>query len=124
MDFAFNEEQQELRSTARGFLAERSGPEQVRRAMESELGYDPELWKQIASELGWTAVTIPEAYGGLGLGYVELVALLEEMGGALLCAPFFSSVCLGANCNSVSPHRQRCGLRTTGSPRDQPICSY
>ncbi len=97
MDFAFNEEQRELRSTARGFLAERSGPEQVRRAMESELGYDPELWKQIASELGWTAVTIPEAYGGLGLGYVELVALLEEMGGALLCAPFFSSVCLGAN---------------------------
>ena len=97
MDFAFNPEQQELRSTARSFLAERSGPEQVRRAMESELGYDPKLWNQIASELGWTAVTIPEAYGGLGLGYVELVGLLEEMGGALLCAPFFSSVCLGAN---------------------------
>ena len=65
--------------------------------MESEAGYDPDLWKRIASELGWTAVTIPEAYGGLELGYVELVALLEEMGAALLCAPFFSSVCLGAN---------------------------
>jgi alkylation response protein AidB-like acyl-CoA dehydrogenase len=97
MDFAFNAEQEELRATARDFLLERAGPEQVRRAMESELGYDPELWKQIASDLGWPAVTVPEAYGGLGLGYVELVALLEEMGGALLCAPFFSSVCLGAN---------------------------
>jgi alkylation response protein AidB-like acyl-CoA dehydrogenase len=97
MDFAFNEEQQELRSIARAFLEEHSAPEAVRQAMESELGYDPQLWKQIGAELGWTSVTIPEEYGGLGLGYVELVALLEVAGGALLCAPFFSSVCLAAN---------------------------
>ena len=95
MRVAFTEEQEELRASARGFLAQHSSPEQVRRAMQSELGYDPEVWKRIASELGWPAVTIPEEYGGLGLGPVELVALLEEMGGALLCAPFFSSVCLG-----------------------------
>jgi alkylation response protein AidB-like acyl-CoA dehydrogenase len=97
MDFAFNEEQEELRSSAHGFLADHSGSEQVRQAMESELGYDPQVWKQIGTELGWTSVIVPEEYGGLGLGYVELIALMEIMGGALLCAPFFSSVCLAGN---------------------------
>ncbi len=97
MDFRFNEEQEELRASARAFLEEESSSEQVRSASESELGWDPELWGRLAGELGWTAVQIPEAYGGLGLGYVELVALLEIMGERLLCAPFFSSICLGAN---------------------------
>ena len=97
MDFAMNEEQEELRSMARGFLAECSSSEQIRQAMESELGYDPEVWKRIGSELGWPAVVIPEEYGGLGLSYIELVALMEVMGEAVLCAPFFSSVCLGGN---------------------------
>ncbi len=97
MNFAFTEEQEELRSAARAFLADHSSPQQVRQAMESKLGYDAEVWKRIAAELGWTAVAIPEEYGGLALGPVELIALLEVMGEALLCAPFFSSVCLGAN---------------------------
>jgi alkylation response protein AidB-like acyl-CoA dehydrogenase len=60
-------------------------------------GFDPALWKRVAQELGWTAVIIPEEYGGLGLSYVELIALMEEMGAALLCAPFFATVCLAAN---------------------------
>ena len=97
MDFAFTEEQEELRASARDFLAAHSSSEQVRTAMQSELGYDPQVWKQIGAELGWPSVIIPEEFGGLGLGYVELIALLEGMGSALLCAPFFSSVCLGAN---------------------------
>ncbi len=97
MDFAFNEEQEELRSMAQAFLEDNSGSEQIRKAMESELGYEPEVWKQIGAELGWTSVHIPEEYGGLGMSYVELVALMEIMGARLLCAPFFSSVCLGAN---------------------------
>jgi alkylation response protein AidB-like acyl-CoA dehydrogenase len=97
MDFTFNEEQEELRSIATSFLEDNSAPEQVRQAMESELGYDLQLWKQIGAELGWTSVIIPEEYGGLGLSYVELIALMEVMGSALLCAPFFSSVCLGGN---------------------------
>jgi alkylation response protein AidB-like acyl-CoA dehydrogenase len=97
MDFSFDEEQQQLRETARAFLDEHSDSERVRVAMDSELGYDPQVWKQIGAELGWTAVTIPDAYGGLDLTAVELVALLEVMGESLLCAPYFSSVCLGAN---------------------------
>ena len=97
MRFAFTEEQDALRATARAFLAEHSASEPMRRAMQSELGYSPELWKTISMELGWPAVSVPEVYGGLGLGAVELAALLEAMGEVLLCAPFFSSVCLGAN---------------------------
>ena len=97
MRFAFNEEQEELRRAARRFLTDYSSPPQVRQAMASAAGYDPEVWQRIGTELGWTSIIVPEAYGGAGLTYVELIALMEEMGGALLCAPFFSSVCLAAN---------------------------
>jgi alkylation response protein AidB-like acyl-CoA dehydrogenase len=107
MRFAFTDEQEELRATARAFLAEHSASEQVRAGMQSELGFSPELWKRIATELGWPAVSIPEEYGGLGLGPVELCALLEVMGEALLCAPFFSTVCLGANALLVAASEEQ-----------------
>ncbi|MCA9510211.1 MAG: acyl-CoA/acyl-ACP dehydrogenase [Myxococcales bacterium] len=97
MNFAFTEEQQELRETARAFLAEHASSERVRAAMESERGWDDALWRQLGSELGWTAVHIPEEYGGLGLGYVELVALLEIMGEHLVCSPYFATLAFGAN---------------------------
>ncbi|MEM9177002.1 MAG: acyl-CoA dehydrogenase family protein [Myxococcota bacterium] len=97
MDFRFSEEQEELGSIARSFLEEASGPEQIRAAMESELGYDPDVWKQIGTELGWACVHIPEEYGGLGLGYVDLVVLLEASGEHVLCSPFFATVALAAN---------------------------
>jgi len=97
VNFAFTEEQQELRATARAFLAKACDAAAVRTAMESALGYDEKLWAQIAGELGWTAVVVPESCGGLGLSWVELVALQEVIGEALAPSPFFASVCLGAN---------------------------
>ncbi len=97
MHFSFTEDQHALRESARAFLADHSSSARVRAAMESELGYDAQLWQRIAAEMGWTAITVPEQHGGLGLGYIELIALLEEMGAHLLCAPFFESVCFGAN---------------------------
>ncbi len=96
MEFRFTEEQQMIRETAEAFLREQSDSAAVRRAMASEQGFDPALWATVAGEMGWSAMHIPESCGGLGLGVVELVALMEEMGKRLLCAPFFSSVCLGA----------------------------
>jgi len=62
--------------------------------MQDESGYDQQLWRRISNELGWPALTIPEEYGGLGLGCVDLVALMEVMGEALLASPFFATVCL------------------------------
>jgi alkylation response protein AidB-like acyl-CoA dehydrogenase len=97
MHFAFNEEQEELRRAARTFLADHSSPEKVRAAMASDDGFDRDVWRRIGQELGWPAILVPEEYGGLGLTYVELIALLEEMGAALLCSPFLSTVCLAGN---------------------------
>lgn len=97
MDFAFNEEQNELRSMAESFLEEYSSSKKVREAMVSERGYDTEVWNKIGSELCWTSVLVPEAYGGLGLSWVEVVALMEKMGESLLCSPFFSTVCLAGS---------------------------
>ncbi len=97
MEFAFTEEQKMIRDTAESFLAEVSTSEAIRSAMETELGYDPNLWNTLCNEMYWQAVTIPEQYGGLGLGYVELVALMEQMGRFLLCSPYFATVCLATN---------------------------
>jgi alkylation response protein AidB-like acyl-CoA dehydrogenase len=94
--FAFSEEQQELRSTAARFLEEKSSSATVRELMESDTGFDEGTWKQMA-DLGWLGMAIPEEYGGVGFGFVELLVLLEEMGKKLLPAPFVSSVLFGAN---------------------------
>lgn len=97
MEFRFTEEQEMIRDTAQAFLAEVSTSEAVRKAMATESGYDAELWQRICAEMYWQAIHIPEQYGGMGLGYVELVAMLEQMGRYLLCSPFYSTVCLAAN---------------------------
>ncbi len=97
MEFKFTEEQEMIRDTADAFLAEVSTSAAVRTAMATELGYAPELWSRITREMFWQAIHIPEEYGGMGLGYVELVAMLEQMGRYLLCAPFYSTVCLATN---------------------------
>jgi len=97
MEFSFSEDQAELRRAARRFLEVASSEERVRTAMETEQGYDSATWEQLSEELAWTALTIPEEYGGLGMSYLDLHPLMEEMGRALLCSPFFSTICLGAN---------------------------
>lgn len=86
-----------IRDSAQAFLAEISSSQAIRNAMASEQGFEEKIWQRICGEMYWQAIHIPEEYGGLGLGYVELVVLLEQMGRYLLCSPFFSTVCLGAN---------------------------
>lgn len=107
MHFSFSEEQQMIRATAEAFLAEKSTSAAVRRAMVTERGYDPQLWQSICEDMYWQAMTIPEAHGGLGLGYVELVATLEQMGRYLLCAPFYASVCLATNALLVAASEEQ-----------------
>jgi alkylation response protein AidB-like acyl-CoA dehydrogenase len=97
MNFAFSEEQDELRRAVRRFLQEKSPETEVRRLMETTEGYDPAVWAQMADQLGLQSLTIPEEFGGSGFSYVELIVVLEEMGAALLCAPYFSTVALAAN---------------------------
>jgi alkylation response protein AidB-like acyl-CoA dehydrogenase len=97
MNFAFSEEQDELRRAVSRFLAEKSPETEVRRLMETTEGYDPAVWEQMAQQLGLMSLTIPEEFGGAGFSYVELIVVLEEMGSVLLCAPYFSTVALAAN---------------------------
>ncbi|MBV8386894.1 MAG: acyl-CoA dehydrogenase family protein, partial [Acidimicrobiia bacterium] len=97
MNFAFSEEQEELRRTVRAFLEQKSPSAEVRRLMETEEGYDPAVWEQMGSQLGLQGLAIPEEYGGSGYSYVELIVVLEEMGRALLAAPYFATVALAAN---------------------------
>ncbi len=97
MNFAFSDEQEQLRSFVRGFLEEKSSESAVREQMASEIGYDQAVWQQMANQMGLQALAIPEEYGGQGFGFLEQVVVLEEMGRALLCSPYFSSCVLGAN---------------------------
>jgi alkylation response protein AidB-like acyl-CoA dehydrogenase len=97
MNFAFSDEQEELRRSVRRFLQEKSPSAEVRRLMETTEGFDQAVWDQMANQLGLQALAIPEEYGGAGFTHVELTVVFEEMGAALLCAPYFSTVALGAN---------------------------
>ncbi len=96
MKFNFTDEQQEFRSVLRRFLEDKSPTTEVRRLMETDEGCDPEVWRQLSQELGLTAIHIPESYGGQGFGVGELAIAVEEMGRALLCAPYFASTVLAA----------------------------
>ncbi|HET7524264.1 MAG TPA: acyl-CoA dehydrogenase family protein [Acidimicrobiales bacterium] len=102
MNFAFSEEQEELRKAVRRFLEDKSPEAEVRRLMDTTDGYDPAVWSQMADQLGLQGLIIPEEFGGSGYSYVELIVVLEEMGRSLLCAPYFSSVALAANLLLVS----------------------
>jgi alkylation response protein AidB-like acyl-CoA dehydrogenase len=97
MKFSFTDEQEQIRAMVRRFLAEQSPTTEIRRLMATDNGWERAGWQRLSSELGLTSVHIPEAYGGQGLGFVELAIVLEEMGRALLCAPYFASVALAAN---------------------------
>jgi alkylation response protein AidB-like acyl-CoA dehydrogenase len=97
VNFAFSEEQDQLRDSVRKFLEAKSPESEVRRLMETTEGYDPAVWSQMAHELGLQSLHLPEAHGGQGFTFVELGIVLEEMGRVLMCAPYFSTVCLAAN---------------------------
>lgn len=96
MDFAFNDEQREIQSAAKRWLEEHASLDRVVELAESDKGFSRDEYAQMA-ELGWTGLQIPEEYGGVGLGFVELVVVLEQMGSVLHPSPFFASVCLAAN---------------------------
>jgi alkylation response protein AidB-like acyl-CoA dehydrogenase len=95
--FAPTDEQRQLQQLVRKFCEAKSPIAEVRGLMDTEDGFDAAVWSQLGSELGLQSLAIPEAYGGAGYTLIEQCLALEEMGRALLCAPFFSSIVLGAN---------------------------
>ncbi len=94
MDLGFTEEQEMLRKTARDFLQTECPTTLVKEMADDEQGYTTELWGKMA-ELGWMGLALPEEYDGMGMSFLDLSVLLEEMGRACLPGPFFSTVVLG-----------------------------
>ncbi|MBV9411227.1 MAG: acyl-CoA dehydrogenase family protein, partial [Acidimicrobiia bacterium] len=90
MELEFSEDQQELRSSVRAFL-DRECPMTLVRSVVEKGAPPDELWAQMV-ELGWPALTIPEDFGGLGLGFIELAVVAEELGRAVAPGPFLASV--------------------------------
>ncbi|OBK81014.1 acyl-CoA dehydrogenase family protein [Mycobacterium sp. 1164985.4] len=84
----------DLREAVRDFLTARSPSSAVRTAMDSAQGYDERVWRELTADLGLAAIAVPEEFGGADAGLPELAVVFEEMGAALLCAPFLSTVAL------------------------------
>ncbi|HXZ84550.1 MAG TPA: acyl-CoA dehydrogenase family protein [Myxococcota bacterium] len=95
MDFGFSEEQDLLRAEVRKLLDARCPLAEVRKLMETASGYSAELWSELA-QLGWLGLTIPEGFGGAGLGWVDLVVLLQETGRSLFPSPLLSTTLAAA----------------------------
>ena len=95
MDLDFTQEQDMLRTSARDFLTTECDKAKVRKLEEDEKGYSPEIWSKMA-ELGWQGLMIPDKYEGMGMGFMDLVVVLEEIGRNILPSPFFATVVLGA----------------------------
>ena len=86
MFFDFSKEQYMARDSARDFLARQMPTSRLRQLLATDTGFDRSVWRGLG-DLGWTAVLVPEAHGGLGLGFLDLALLLEESGRALLPGP-------------------------------------
>jgi alkylation response protein AidB-like acyl-CoA dehydrogenase len=96
MQFGLSESQEFLKDSARNFFAGECPSAEMRRLMETDTAYDASLWSKLTDQ-GYTGIIFPEEYGGVGLGKVELMLLMEETGRALLPGPFFSTVVLAGS---------------------------
>lgn len=97
MEFRLTDEQYMVRESAQAFLADVSSTVHVRNAMVQAASYDPEVWQRLCNELCLQAITIPEEYGGLGMSYVYLAIVLEQMGRKLFCSPFLATTAFATN---------------------------
>jgi len=95
MNLTFSEEQEILRKFASDFLTDKFPKKYIRELEESEAGFSPEIWKEMA-ELGWMGLPFPDKYGGAGMSVMDQMVLLEEMGRASTPSPYFATVILGA----------------------------
>ena len=112
MALVINEEQQMLKESAQGFLAEHAPLSEVRKQRDagSAAGYADNLWSQMV-EMGWAAILVPEAYGGLGFGHVGMGQIVEQTGRTLTASPLFATAVLGVTAiNAAGSEQQKVEL--------------
>ncbi|WP_138380745.1 acyl-CoA dehydrogenase family protein [Luteithermobacter gelatinilyticus] len=97
MNFSFTDEQNMIRDMARQYLSDWASSGGLRRIADGKLSHDGGAWREVAVDLGWAGIVVPERYGGSGLGAVERAILMEEMGRVLFAAPFFATCCLATD---------------------------
>jgi len=102
MDFAFSEEQQMLRDSAREWLADKLPLDRVAQLADSDDGWDPKTWPAIAA-LGWTGLSVPEEHGGAGMGFLDEAVIFEELGYGLYAGPYFATVGLALPAIAADP---------------------
>src|SRR4030042_4855877 len=95
MNLDLTEEQEMLRTSARDVLTKEWPKALVRKLEEDNKGFSPDMWRKMA-DLGWMGLVLPEKYGGQGMGFMDLIILLQEMGRNIVPGPFFSTVILGS----------------------------
>ena len=105
---ALTDDQRELAKTVRGVVAKHAGSEAVRAAAESNVGYDASLWSLLCEQIGVAALSIPEEYDGIGVGYLETHLVLEELGRALVPSPMLGSVVIGAQALLATGNTEAC----------------
>ncbi|MFQ6229178.1 acyl-CoA dehydrogenase family protein [Nocardia sp. NPDC002869] len=103
-----SEEQQELVAAVRGLLAKRDARAGVRKAMDNDLGYDPQLWAQLCEQVGVAALAVPEEFGGFGAGLVESLLVVGELGRTLADVPMLGSAVLGVQAVLLSGDEEAC----------------
>lgn len=107
MNFAFSAEQESFRETLRRFAAERWPVTESRRLADSPRGFEPEVWRALASDLGLAGLLVAEEHGGQGASFLELGIALEELGRQLAGGPLFAAqLCVLALQNCATPAEQ------------------
>jgi alkylation response protein AidB-like acyl-CoA dehydrogenase len=117
------EELDDLREAVREFLDAKSPESAVRAAMQTQQRHDPAVWDQMACQLRLPGLALPSEYGGDGFGLTELEVVLEEMGAALLCSPFFATVVLAAQTLLASGDEAACARYLPGIAAGQTIAT-
>ncbi|WP_433577748.1 acyl-CoA dehydrogenase family protein [Nocardia brasiliensis] len=103
-----NTEHQEFTASVRALLTKHAGSAAVRKAMDTELGYDPALWRLLCEQIGVAALAVPEEYGGIGAGLVESLLVVGELGRTLAGVPMLGSAVLGAQAVLLSGDAEAC----------------
>ncbi|HKY15746.1 MAG TPA: acyl-CoA dehydrogenase family protein [Microthrixaceae bacterium] len=116
MEFALGDEQQALQATAKQFLADRASSAYVREMTSDDVGVTEDLWQAMV-DLGWTGLLVPEADGGAGMGLLEMMVVLEEMGRLPLPGPFLSSAVLATIAARELGLREHCSSMASGTTR-------
>ncbi|MGX1762909.1 acyl-CoA dehydrogenase family protein, partial [Streptomyces lydicus] len=103
-----NTEHQEFTASVRALLTKHAGSAAVRKAMDTELGYDPALWRLLCEQIGVAALAVPEEYGGIGASLVESLLVVGELGRTLAGVPMLGSAVLGVQAVLLSGDAEAC----------------